>query len=182
MQNTRQGQNHQPGGESLGGGGKKRGAESQEPVGAQFHHQGGKHHGRAGRSFGIGVGQPAVQGKKGNLDQESQGEGQETPELDILGKMVLQKDRVVETVGLVGDIKQGHQHQKGPEEGEEDELHRGFDPSRAAPDPDQEKNRDQHQLPEEIKKKKIPRGQGSQHGRFQKKQAGEITADVFLDA
>src|ERR1039458_454505 len=122
-----------------------------------------------------------MEGEQGDLDQEGQGESQEAPELDVLGKRVFEKLEVVETFYLVGHVDQGHQHEKRAQHRVEDEFNGGLDPIGPAPDSDQEKSGNQHQFPKEVKKKKVGCHQGADHGGFQQQQRGVITPDVFLD-
>ena len=69
--------------------GEERDAEPQEPVGSHLQEDCGQQDGPHGRGFGVGIGQPGMEGEHGNLDGEGQAKSQEQPELDVLRDLKL---------------------------------------------------------------------------------------------
>src|ERR1700736_4383045 len=55
------------------------------------------------------------------------------------------------------DREDGDQHREAANDGVDEEFERGVDPAALAPDPDQEVERNQHRLPEDIEEDEVKR-------------------------
>ena len=71
-------------------------------------------------------------------------------------------------------IYQGDQHQQRPQQGIEKELDRGIHPIRPTPDPDYEKHRNQHRLPEQVEQDRVQRAEHPNHQPFHDKKGSEV--------
>ncbi len=66
--------------------------------------------------------------------------------------------------GLRGiEVKDANEHDETAEDRVDDELGGSVDPLRAAPDPNQEVGRDQHNLPEGVEEKQVEGEKDSEH-------------------
>ncbi len=110
----------------------------------------------------MGIRQPGMQRKERKLDGKGQEKCAEQPELRIQREPGV--DQFVQVrrwpaplcLGMQqvqGDDRQ--QHQQRTEHGKEKELDRGIDSAAMPPDADQEKHRDQHDLPEQVEQSQI---------------------------
>src|SRR5581483_9166773 len=120
-----------------------------------------------GRRFDVSIGQPRVEGEHRHLDRESEEETEEEPELqrgrdqmsDLVELQHAECCRIAEAMDVeewdaVGieevepEDREQHEHRSG--ERVEEELDRGVELSRPAPDADDEVHRHEHDFPEEI--------------------------------
>ena len=72
----------------------------------------------------------------------------------------------------------GGEHEKTAEHREQDELDRGVDPPASPPDPDDERHRDEHGLPEDIKEEQVLGDEDPEDAGFEE----EHEEAEFLDA
>src|SRR5260370_36480548 len=68
------------------------------------------------------------------------------------------------------DREDGHQHREAAEDGVDQEFERGVDPTALAPDSDQEVERNQHRLPEDIEEDEVERQEDAGGGGLQEEQ------------
>src|SRR6202521_5968547 len=68
------------------------------------------------------------------------------------------------------DREDGDQHREAADDGVDQEFERGVDPTALAPDPDQEVQRNQHRLPEDIEEDEVQRQEDAGGGGLQEEQ------------
>src|ERR1700686_3098777 len=91
-------------------------------------------------------------------------------------RRMLHQDRPVERqlAGLrevdPGDREDGDQHREAAEDRVDQEFERGVDPTSLAPHPDQEVERNQHRLPEDIEEDEVQRQEDAGGGGLQEEQ------------
>jgi len=155
---------------------EERQGETEEPVGPELQEDPRQDDRARGRSLDVRVRQPGVQREDRHLDGEGEREGGEQPELLRRGEGRLVQAQQVEgshpRLALVQEVERQdrHQHEERTDDRVEDELDRGVDPPRSAPDPDQQVHRDQHQLPEDVEEEDVERQEDAEHPRLQHEQ------------
>ena len=87
--------------------------------------------------------------------------------------------RLIEVRLVGGD--DADQHQQRAEQRVEKELDRRVDPVLAAPHPDQQRHRDQHDLPEDVEDEEIERHEHAEHAGFEQQQRDVILARPAID-
>ncbi len=144
--------------------GQHRQREAQETVAAELQQHAGEEHGPGSRRLDVSVGQPGVERPHRHLDGE-RGEHGEPDEL--LHPQVERRRgepghhlRDVGRAGVEVDDQDGDQEQHRAEKRVEEELERGIDPARAAPDADDQIHRDQDRLEEQVEQHGV---QGHEH-------------------
>jgi hypothetical protein len=87
-------------------------------------------------------------------------------------------------MGLTGEIKgqYSEKHEHAAEKGVKKEFNRGILSSGPAPNPDQEVHGEEHQLPKDIKEKKIEGDENPHHSRIEQEEEGEVTLHRFIDS
>ncbi len=142
--------------------------EADQTIGAHLQQHAGQDDGAGRRRFGVGVGQPGVEGKDRHLDGEGQ---EETQEEQVLcpGKGRPPGNQVGQGERAVGDahVEDGQQHQQRGGHRVQEELDRGVDPPRSAPDADQEVHRHQGELPEDVEQEQVLGQEHAHHARLQ---------------
>ncbi len=168
---------------------EERQGEAQEAVGAELEQDAGQDHRAARRRLDVGVRQPGVEREHRHLDGEGQGEGREQPELLVEREVEPQHvlvgeapDAAVQALERPGHPEDADQHQQAAGHGEEEELDRGVDPPLAAPDPDEQVHRDQHDLPEDVEEEEVPGEQRAEHAGGEQQHRGAEGRPVPLDA
>ena len=125
-----------------------------------------------------------------HLDREAQEEGQEDPELQVRRDPHLHPDRDVEAARrLVArhrlrvevEREDAEEHHHRADQREEEELDRRVQTPRAAPDPDQEVHRDEHDLPEHVEEEHVEGAEDAQHAGLQEQQEDVVRADTVGD-
>ncbi len=156
---------------SVGAVGEHRQADPQEAVDAGLAHHRGQQHGHEDRRRAVGARQPAVERPQRQLDREGQGEAGEQP--GALGLGEGDADQVLDHEGeLAGDVlgherrgQDRHQHQQAADHRVDHEAGRRPAAPLAAPHPDQEVERDQHRLPEDVEEHELAGGEERRAGR-----------------
>jgi hypothetical protein len=139
--------------------------EAQEPVRAHLQEHAREQHGARGGGLGVRVREPGVEGEDRDLDREGQREGREDP---ALGRGV-ERAGTLEQLGHARAARAPHERQHAHEHDEaardrvEEELQRRVEPVLAAPDADQEVERHEAHLPEEVEEHEIERDEHAQH-------------------
>ncbi len=164
--------------------GDHRQAEPQEPIAADLQQHPGQEHASRGGRLHVGQGQPGVQGEEGHFHGKAGEEGQKNPGLGgqaqrPQGQAVAQGgDGESQRPGLVGvpdhDRQQSQESQHAAGESEKEELDGRVTPLLAAPDADEEKQRQQRELEADVKEDDIPGGEDAQHPRLQQQQQAVI--------
>ena len=169
---------------------QERQREADEAVGAHLQQHAGQDHRARGGRLDVGVGQPGVEREHRDLDREAQEEGQEHPELQVGRDLHAQPGGVVEAAGrrelgqrLGAEVERedAEQHHHRAHERVEEELDRGVEPPRAAPDPDQEVHRDQHHLPEHVEQEHVERAEDTEHPGLEQEQEHVVAAHALAD-
>ena len=143
--------------------------EAQEAVGAELQQHAGQDHRAARRRLDVRVGQPGVQREDRHLDGEGQRERPEAQQLRRVRQRQVRQRDVVEAEAAGGgvvlhvEVEDRHQHQQRADQRVDHELDRRVEPPLAAPDPDDEVHRDQHQLPEDVEDEQVQRDEGADH-------------------
>ena len=156
--------------EVVRGVGEERQHDLQEAVARDLRDDAGEHGDGRDRHRLVRVGQPAVERRDRHLHQERERERQEHPVLvGARERQVLERaEREVERRAVVagGDHAgrhRGGEHQERPDHRVDDHLDRGAHAVSGAPRPDQEVERDQHQVEERHEQHQVLREEGTQH-------------------
>ena len=75
----------------------------------------------------------------------------------------------------------GQEHQDASHHGEEEKLDRRVDPPRAAPHPDEEVHRDEHELPEDVEEDEVEGAEGADQRRFEEEEGDVVLLDLRFD-
>ena len=144
----------------------------EEAVGGGLRDDAGEHGCHLGRRLAVGVGQPAVERPERRLD----GEGGREAEEDPRARSAPAQLRHVERPGIEagGDDRDQHQQRAGDRVG--DELERRPQPSRPAPDADEDVERDQHGLPEDVEEDEVLGGEDADGRALEEEQQAEVDA------
>jgi len=67
-----------------------------------------------------------------------------------------------------------HQHQEAAREGEDHELQRRVDAARAAPDPDDQVHRHEHQLEHHVEEEEVERDEHPDHADLEQEERGHV--------
>ena len=129
-----------------------------------------------------------------DLDREGQEERREAEQLQPVGEAgragVLAQRHEVERArpyaavrALVGERRgeDRHEHQQRPDERVQDELDRRVDAVRAAPDPDDQVHRDEHDLPEDVEEERVEGEEHAQHPDLEDQERDHVFLDPGLD-
>ena len=156
-------------GEETGRIGEQRKRELHEAVRPHLQQDAGEdHRARRGR-FDVRVGQPRVERDDRHLDREGQREGGEEHRLHRqrqLGAIEVgegERRHSRRRLERIHEVDHGGEHQDAAERGVEHELERGVDAALAAPDADDEEERDQHRLPEQVEQEQVLRDERADH-------------------
>ena len=130
--------------------------------------------------------QPGVEREEGTFTAKAMKKVRKTEDLERAAVLTLRQLQDVEgeDAGLLvvrpvgGD--DADQHQQRAKEGVEEELHRGVDPVRAAPDPDQQRHRNQHQLPEDVEEEHVEGDEDPQHPGLEEQDGDVVLAHRVL--
>ena len=126
-------------------------------------------------------------GKTGTLIAKREREGEEEERLGAAGEGqpvdVLERERPCAGRRVVADREEEdrQEHQEAARHREEEELHRGVDAPRAAPDPDDEVHRDEHDLPEDVEEGEVERDEAAEHAGLEHQEGDRVAADLLLD-
>ncbi len=163
----------------LGGVREQRQRDLDEPVGGDLREHAGERGQRRQRHRAVGVGQPAVDGEGGHLDEERRGEAEEDPVLRPVGQRVA--GQVAEGEGhravargredAGGDRRR--EHEQRADERVDHELGRRTHAVGAAELPGQEVERDQHQVEEGHEEQEVLRAEGAEDGRLAEREVEE---------
>ena len=124
--------------------------DPQHPVQARLRDHAGQDGGNLRRCLAVRVGQPAVEREQRRLDDEGEHETEEEPAARTR-RAVHEVERP--RLQPVRDDRGEHQQRAG--HGVDDELDRRLGAPRAAPDPDQDVERDQHRLEEGVEEEQV---------------------------
>ena len=141
---------------------KQRHREPEEAVGPDLEHHGGQQHAARGRCLDVGIRQPGVERKDRHLDREGDRERREEPGSErahhtrVLQHMIVGEGDVArDALDSPHQRHDRHQHQQRAGHGVDEELDGGVEPVGAAPDPDDEIHRDQHDLEEDVEQEEV---------------------------
>ena len=163
------GQQPDPGRPLHRGLGQDRQGDADEAVGAELQQHGGQDHRALGGGLGVGIGQPGVEGEHRHLDAEAEEHAAEDQHLgaqrDVAGGDLLGQGLEVEGLGPGDPVEgqEGDQHEGRAEQGVEEELDGGVEPVLAAPHPDHEVHRQQHDLEEHEEQDQVLGHEGAEH-------------------
>ena len=113
-----------------------------------------EHRRHLGRRLAVGVRQPAVEREQRRLDDERRREAEEDP-----ARRVRPAVDHRERPGLEAVDDHGAEHQQRADHRVDDERDRRAQPPRPAPHADQDVERDQHRLPEDVEEQEILGGE-----------------------
>ena len=156
--------------------------ETQEAVGTQLQHDGGQHGRAAGGRLDVHVWQPGMDGPHGHLHGEG---GEECEEHQGLcgtrqRQLVPGKD-VKAATRLVVQVDDGDQGQQRAQQRIEEELERGVDFVRTAPDTDDQVHRNQRGLKEYIEQQAIQRTEYADHQAGQNQEGPHVLVHPLRD-
>src|SRR5207302_10255048 len=174
---------------------EERQVEAEEAVGAKLRDQTREDDDDRNRRRRVGGRQPGVQRKNRHLDGEGQGEpdkeelrdadaSQAAREMPDPGHGMLHHQRPIETQPArlrevdPRNAEDGDQHREAADDGVDQEFEGGVDAAALAPDADQEVERNQHRLPEDIEEDEVERQENAGGGGFQ----DQKQEDEFLEA
>ena len=166
---------------------QQRQREAQEAVGAHLQQNTGQDHRAGGGRFHMGVGQPGVEREHRHLDGEAQEERPEDPLLDAARKLQAHElgnlEGVKPELAEVLEVQRQDAEQQQDRTGQrvEEEFDGGIEFARAAPHPDDEVHRDQHQLPEDEEQKEIEGDEDADHAHLQEQEHGVVGLDAVLN-
>ncbi len=180
--------------ERLGGRREQGHGEPDEPVGAELEQDRGKDHGARRRRLRVRVGEPGVEREHRDLDREGQEEREEGADLERVGEAAgrrvgaqrLEVEGAGPRAAVPGLVRirrgeDGHEHQQRPDERVQDELDRGVDPVGAAPDPDDQVHRDEHDLPEDVEQEGVEGEEHADHPDLEDEERDHVFLDPDLD-
>ena len=133
----------------------------------------------AGRASVAASGQPGVHRPHRRLDGERDEEPDEDPaqrrrrRVEVAGE-ARDEEAVVAPGAHDVDRDDGHEHDQPAGEREEQELHRGVLPARAAEEPDEEVDRDQHRLEEDVEQEHVGGGEDADDERLEHEHEREV--------
>ena len=113
-------------------------------------------------------GEPAVEGPDGRLDDERRHEPEEDP------RVVARRPGHVERAAREAESDDGDEHQERARHRVDDELDRRARPSRSTPHADEDVERDQHCLPEDVEEQEVLRGEHADRGALEKEQEAHV--------
>ncbi len=154
-------------------------AETNQPVGAHFQHDGGQHHGSGRRSFHVGIRQPRMEREERNLNREREEEGEEQQRLfgvrqhSVAARNCSQNLNVIERADAKINEDDPRQHEHRARHRVQKEFDGGVNAAVVTPDADQEVHRHQHHFPEHIEEEEIPCGEDSDESKFEQEYEGE---------
>ena len=173
---------------------EERQREADEPVAAELEHDRCQDHRSRRRGLRVRVGQPGVEREHRDLDGEGEEERQEGEQLQAVGESAgrcVDLERLeVEGAGpgaavpcLVGERRgeDRDQHQQRSDQRVEDELDRRVDPVRAAPDPDDQVHRDEHELPEDVEEEEVEGEEDADQTDLEDEERDHVFLDPRLD-
>ena len=162
--------------------GNDRQREAQETVCAELEADCRQHHRTAGGRFDVGVGKPGMHRPHRHLDAEGDQEREEDQDLrlDRERKLVPVEDAEAAT-GLHEQVQQREQHQQRAEQRVEEELDRRVHTVGAAPDADDQVERDQRSLEEHVEQDAVERGEDAVHQARHDQERGHVLRHLVLD-
>ncbi|MNS66000.1 hypothetical protein D3C72_991940 [compost metagenome] len=155
--------------------------EAQEAVATDLQCDRGQDHRTGGGCLDVGVRQPGVHREHRHLHREGDQEGEEDPGLFLARQLQCVQVGQLEAAALHVQVDQRHQHQHRAEEGVQEELQRGVDAARAAPDTDDQEHRDQHRLEEHVEQHRVGGGEDTDGDAFQDQEGGHVLVDALVD-
>jgi len=162
-------------------GGKERQRKAHKAVRPQLQEHARQNDRTRGRGLDVRIGQPRMEREQRHLDRERERECQEPDLLQPRRHAHSLQFEQVKRAGLEIERQDRHQHQRRTRQRVEEELDRGVYPVVAAPLADQQRHRNQAELPENVEQDKVEREENSQHCRLHQKHQRQIAADVLLD-
>ena len=150
--------------DGAGLGGEEPHVEAKHGVEAEF---AGDHHGERDGGFVVGVGEPAVERKNGNLDREGKEKCERNPEertggKDTAGGLVLEIGEV-EGVRFRVEPKNRDEQRRGGDESEEEKFERGARTIFAAVHGDEDGHGNERELPEAVVEHEVERDKDADH-------------------
>jgi hypothetical protein len=175
---------------------EQRDSEPDQPVRPELEHDAGEDHRARGRRLGVGVGEPGVEREHRDLDREGEEEREERGQLEgrrEAARRVRREGAELREVegadprtgvrGLVGEAgrQDRHEHEQRADEGVQDELDRRVDAVAAAPDPDDQVHRDEHDLPEDVEQEQVQREEHADQADLEDEERDHVFLDPRLD-
>ena len=152
--------------------GEERQGEAQVAVHAELQQHAGEDDRAGRRRLGVGVRQPGVEREDRHLDRERERRRRQkssacgaTPEAQA--SEVREEERPLARHRAMpgGEVQDRQEHEDAARHREEEELHRGVDAPRAAPDADDEVHRHEHDFPEDVEEREVEGARGSRASR-----------------
>ena len=159
-------------------GGKDRPENPQKTVDAHLRHDTGKEHRSTGRGFGVGSGEPRMEGPQRHLDGEAEENAEENNLMAATGEFRGER-AIAAQLGELGEIKRAGGDKEGGETDEhkraaadrvDNKLIRGARRTGTAPELDQEKRGDEAEFPEEEPVKKIEGEEDAEGGTLEEQE------------
>ena len=133
------------------------------------------------------VGQPGVEREERHLDGEGQRERRE--EIELLARAEVKGEKALvgepEVPGLrlhlPREVEDGDQHEQAAGHRVQHELDGRIDAPRATPDADQERHRDEHDLPEDVEEEEVEREERAEHARLEDEKEREELLHPAVD-
>ena len=153
---------------------EQRERELHEAVRPHLQQDAGEDHRACRGRLDVRVGEPRVERHDGHLDRERQREGHEQDRLhrqrQLRAVEIRERERrdAGRRLERIHEVDHRREHQDAAERRVEHELERRVDPPLAAPDPDDEEERDQHRLPEQVEEEQILREKRADHRELQR--------------
>ena len=151
--------------------GKHRDHDPQQPVDGRLGDDAGEDRRDLRRRLAIGVDQPAVEGEDRRLDREG---GEEAEEEPLVGGRSQGEQRERPLREPENDDRREHQQRAGHRV--DDERRGRTQPPRPAPDADQDVDRDQHRLEEDVEEQQILGGEDADDRAHQEEQQPVVRA------
>ena len=169
----------------LAGLGEQLQAEANHPVGADLVQDADQQHGSGRTSLGRRIRQPGVNRPHRGLDGEGEEEAEEHQAASGLVEVKTGQLLDEEAVGPAGTVlvkgDDSDQHDEATEQGVEQELDRGVLPAGATVGADQEVDRNQHRLEEDVEQEDVGRREDPDHERLENEHEGEVALLALAD-
>ena len=156
-----EGESRDPGEEGGCGLGEHGQGKAKKAVGPHFQEHPGQEDASRRGGFHMGIREPGMKRKEGDLNGKGQGKSDEKPRLDRRRDLSIHQHREVKRrIPSRPDMDQGHcdnghEHQERAGHCEEDKLDGGIDSPGPTPDPDDEVHGKQRGLPKDIEEDQV---------------------------
>ena len=174
---------------------------AEETVGAHLQQDARQDHADRRGRLNVGIGQPRVERESRHLDRKADPEEQKHHPAEAVAQQLrvgIVEQTLNRGVGAHGnDVERtvaanslttveiaghdGHQHQHGAGQREQEELDGGVFLARPAPHADEEVHRQQHHFPEHIEQEEIERQEHPQHAGLEQQEQNVIALLCLLD-